>query len=357
MNKNTIPVNPVKILVVRYRFIGDTVLTVPFLRNLKYSYPDAQIDMLVESISGEFLKNCPYINRLIIFENKANYHFNNSYIPDNTSFLGYAGFLHKEKYDKAFILKRSFSSALLTFLAGIPCRIGFDTDNRGLLLTKKVTYDEFKHESECFLDLLIESGLPVKDKFLEAWPGESEIAKIDEILAESKSIASKRILISAGASNPNKRWSEAGFAATIEELANNFDAQVYFIGTNGETEVYKSIESEICKPLKYPIISLLGKTSVIESVEFIKRMDLVIGVDSGILHLSASVNTPTISIFGPMNDKKWAPVADDSTIITAPVPCRPCSLHKKCSNGLVCLASISHHQIIAAAAKYLKKDS
>ena len=48
-----------KILVMRYRFIGDTLLTVPFLRNLRYAYPDAQIDMLVATVSGESIEECP----------------------------------------------------------------------------------------------------------------------------------------------------------------------------------------------------------------------------------------------------------------------------------------------------------
>ena len=50
-----------KILVVRYRFIGDMILTIPFLRNLRYAYPDAQIDMLVAPNSGEVIEDCPYV--------------------------------------------------------------------------------------------------------------------------------------------------------------------------------------------------------------------------------------------------------------------------------------------------------
>ena len=50
-----------KILVMRYRFIGDTLLTIPFLRNLRDAYPDAQIDMLVAPVSGEIIEKCPVI--------------------------------------------------------------------------------------------------------------------------------------------------------------------------------------------------------------------------------------------------------------------------------------------------------
>ena len=55
-----------KILVMRYRFIGDTILTVPFLRNLRYAYPDAQIDLMIAPVSGEIIDKCPYVDLSLI---------------------------------------------------------------------------------------------------------------------------------------------------------------------------------------------------------------------------------------------------------------------------------------------------
>ena len=56
----------------RYRFIGDTILTIPFLRNLRYAYPDAQIDMLVAPVSGEVIDKCPYVDNFIYFDTTKN---------------------------------------------------------------------------------------------------------------------------------------------------------------------------------------------------------------------------------------------------------------------------------------------
>lgn len=350
-----LPDKPNKILVIKYRFVGDTVLTVPFLRNLKYQYPEVKIDMLVEAVSGEFLKHCPYIDHLIIYENKPTYDSEKLIIPPDKSFIGLTKFIKAQKYNMSFLLKRSFSSALMTFLAGIPLRIGFDTDARRYLLTHKVSYDTIKHEADCFLDLLRQVNIPVKDTFLEAWSGPSEQEYIKNLLAGKTSSCAKKVLINAGTSNPNKKWSESAFALVIEELINNFDSQIFFLGIEKEKELYNQILSKISKPLKYPVINMLGETNIVESVELLKRMDLIIGVDSGMLHLAASVGIPAISIFGPMNDTKWAPLSDNSTILTADVPCRPCNLHKDCTQGLICMNTISHRQVIAAAAKYFKE--
>src|SRR5690606_26303279 len=83
----------------------------------------------------------------------------------------------------AFVLKRSFSAALLAWLAGIPERIGFDTEGRGLLLTRRVRYDREKPEADCFLDVLRAANMPVADNHLEAWwdPADSQAA--DEALS------------------------------------------------------------------------------------------------------------------------------------------------------------------------------
>jgi heptosyltransferase-2 len=351
-NNETIPK---KILVIRYRFIGDTVLTVPFLRNLHYQYPYAKIDVLVEKVSGSFLKHCPYINNLINFEDWS--------IPKGErsskliNLIKHIFLLRKERYDMAFVLKRSLSSALMAYFSGSKIRAGFDTEYRGLLLTHKVNYDITKHESECFLDLLNEVNIPVKDYYLEAWTTKEEINNINTLLEKEPVSNTKKVLINASASNPDKMWSPVCFAKIIEILVNQYDCQIYITGIEKDAGAYEQIFRNLSEPLKHPVISFMGKTTILESVELIKRMNLVIGVDSGILHLSASVNSPTIGIFGPTNEKKWSPYNNKSNIITSTVTCRPCNLHKKSGCNIECLKNISYNDVISIAAKYLNMEN
>ena len=118
-----------RILVVRYRFIGDTVLTVPFLRNLRRYYPDAKIDMLVAPVSGELLESCPYIDNLFYFDTTRKHRYECAKAKKK-SFWHYVKLLKTQKYDKAYVLKRSLSSAALCALAGIKNRVGFNTEGR-----------------------------------------------------------------------------------------------------------------------------------------------------------------------------------------------------------------------------------
>src|ERR1700734_2523022 len=90
-----------RMLVIRYRFIGDTILTVPFLRNLRLAYPQAQIDVLVGQRSGEVLENCPYINDLIVFDT-TRFHKYDSGEGKTKSFWHYARLLRQRRYDMVF---------------------------------------------------------------------------------------------------------------------------------------------------------------------------------------------------------------------------------------------------------------
>lgn len=105
-----------KILVLRYRFIGDTVLTVPFLRNLRVAFPLARIDLMLEPFSGQVLEGCPYVDRIIPFEIKTIHRYSNQSEQNKlASYMQYRRKIKEVRYDAAFVLKRSVSSALLVW--------------------------------------------------------------------------------------------------------------------------------------------------------------------------------------------------------------------------------------------------
>ena len=257
----------------------------------------------------------------------------------------------------AFILNTNFSSAFITFMAGISFRIGFKTDYRGLLLTHKPPYDLVKNEATCFLDILRYIDIPVTDTHLESWTSEKEETSIATKLKDYQIEAKKLVMINAVTKDPNKLWPEANFAHTIEQLVNDFDTQVILTGAEEDKETYTRIIEKLNKELKHPLINLCGELSFIETIELIKQMTLVISVDSCILYLAASVNTPIISIFGPINDEKWAPVNQKlCEVVSRPMSCSPSGLHKECTKGLICMSTVSHRDVVAAAAKFLKNN-
>lgn len=329
-----------KILVIRYRFIGDTVLTIPFLRNLRKAHPNAQIDMLVGPVSGDVLLDCPYIDNLIYFDTTRKHKYENT-AEKRKNFFSYVKLLRQNKYDKAYVLKRSFSSAALAFLAGIKERIGFDTENRGFLLTKKIPYVKDKHEIECFLDVLRADNIPVVDNYLENWISPSSEEKIQDIL-----YGKQNALVHATSGNVNKQWPLENFARVIEYLANEKNVQVFFTGTAKDSEIYDEILNLISSELKIKPQNLCGKLSIQDSTALINKMDFVVGSDSGTLHIAASLNIPVVGIYGPMNPKKWIAWGKIHKPVFLDLPCIPCDLRKKCDKNYACIKNITPEIVI-----------
>lgn len=343
-----------KILVIRYRFIGDTVLTIPFLRNLRNAYPDAQIDMLVGPVSGEVLEECPYIDNLIYFDTTSKHIYENK-SESKIGFFQYVKALKQAEYDKAYVLKRSLSSALLAFLAKIPQRIGFNTEFRNFLLTKSVSYDMYKHEIECFLDVLRADNIPVVDNYLENWTSAETNASVNNIYRQNGISSKPCVLICATSGNPAKHWPMENFAKIIEYLSNDCDVQIVHTGTAADKRVYESIRSLIQSDLKNEPVNLAGELSIQESMALINRMSFVIGVDSGILHLASSFRVPVIGLYGPMSMLKWHAWGNMHTSLRSLRPCVPCGLRKKCEQDYVCMKDITVADVIGKIDSYISK--
>lgn len=340
-----------KILVMRYRFIGDTLLTVPFLRNLRNAYPDAQIDMLVAPVSGEIIEDCPYVNNFIYFDTTKKHRYENKDGQNKKDFWHYVKLLKEQKYDKAYVLKRSLSSAFLAFAAGIKERVGFDTEGRGFLLTKRIPYKLNQHEIESFLEILKKDNVQVKDDYLECWVGEKENEKVHEVLTKhgvDPNNKNLNIIVHATSGNRKKEWAKENWAKVIEWLCNEKNATVFFNGTKNDSSTYEEILSHIennGNNLKNKPINLCGEFGLKETLAFTKWCSLIVGCDSGNLHIGAAAGIPVIGLYGPMNTEKWRAWGDNTIVIKTNLPCQPCSLKKKCKQNYRCVSDISISQV------------
>lgn len=330
-----------RILVMRYRFIGDTLLTVPFLRNLRAAYPNAQIDMLVAPNSGEVLRDCPYIDELIMFDTTRKHRYENTK-GNAKNFWHYVGLLRQKEYDTAFVLKRSFSSAALAFLASIPERIGFDTEHRGFLLTKRVPYLNGVHEVDSFLSVLKAVNLPVQDRHLEAWWKDAETEQASLLLEDS--CGESNVVLHLTSSNQAKEWPLSEALVFTEWLLSNPGRHVHCLGTQSDAKQYETLKAELKLEQQNRLHIHCGKLDLLSSMAFLKQMDAMIGVDSGTLHMAAAVGIPVVSLFGPMDEKKWQPLG--ATVVTNPLSCRPCELKKPCHLNFECMMGLTSQTVI-----------
>lgn len=339
-----------KILVMRYRFIGDTVLTVPFLRNLRVAYPQARIDLMLEPFSGQVIEGCPYVDRVIPFELKTIHRYSTGSDRGRLSaYLHYRSLIRSERYDAVFVLKRSLSSALLVWASRVPRRIGFATEGRTFLLTDPVVYRHDQHEVENFLDCLRALDIPVASKHLELWPTpEQEIKARQAFAGAGWKKDDVKVVIHAAASLAAKQWPLERFAGTMRTLREKYGVKFVYTGAQGDSPLYEDIE----RLGPFGGLNLCGSMSLRENVAIYKACDLFFGVDSGPMHMAAAAGIPVVALFGPTDERKWGPWGEGHVIVSKRLACHPCKPHK-CSDHR-CMDQISAEEALQAVEAKLR---
>ena len=370
-----------RILVIRYRFIGDTILTVPFLRNLRRAYPDAQIDMLVGPQSGEVLTGCPYVNKLITFDT-TRFHKYDRGAGEKKSFWHYLFKLRKERYDLAFILKRSWSSAALALLIGARYRVGYATEGRQIILTHSVPFRTNMHEVDSTLSVLQAAAIPILDRYLEAFINEDEQNQILHYIPK-ESGNQKRVLIHAAAAHPDKLYPLEAWAEIVRQL-HQHGFTPFFTGAAQDFALYEQLQE--VSGVKG--VNLAGKLSLRLSMALYSNLDLALCTDSGPAHLAAAAGIPTLAIFGPTDPVRWRPyeaiaraqqlkqmsasngqnnlsagqtmvqpeLITNLAIYDESLPCRPCNYHKTCIDR-PCLTQLSATKVVETAMGMLASNA
>jgi heptosyltransferase-2 len=318
-----------KIAVLRYRYLGDTILTFPFLTALRQQYPQSQIDWFCSPDLIEIAQLSPDINQAIGFDPKKQ---------------GWANSIQKLKgYDRVYVLKRSFSSALIAFLAGIPKRIGFNTEARGFLLTDKIPYKgTLQHEAQSFIDCLEPSSKPNKALTLPQIQN-PPVYPLPELTGNHDETRPIRIIIHPHSTNLAKCWPLDSFAQVISHFKDH--AQFILIGSPNEQERTESL-IKLC-PSNLNLINLCGKTSLLQTLSILTQGDILISNDSGIPHLGAITSIRQFVLFGPTDPKQWSPISSSTHIIAEnQLGCRPCRMKITCNDDFTCLKTISSQQVI-----------
>lgn len=348
---------PKRILVLRYRFIGDTILTVPFLRNLRRTEPEAYIAWVVAPGTAEVVQGIPYVDELIFWDPVTIHADSRGTHRTFGDKLGFVRDLRARRFDKVYVLKRSFGSALMGFLSGAGERIGFATEGRSFLLTTAVPYRHNQHEVQNFLDVLRADGVTVTDDHLEYWTSAAEDTATDELLA-TRGVGrnEKLVALHPFSSITERGWHLDNFAG----LANRLAALGYrplVLGAPNDRFLFDTAADRFGPAT----VDLVGKSSLRVTMALLKRCSLFIGNDSGVMHLAAAAGIPLVAIFGPQSPVKFGPWSKRATVMYAQFPCSPCrqKFFTECQPSPQgkpeCIESITLAEVIAACEHHLAK--
>lgn len=328
-----------RILIINVNWLGDVIFSTPFIRAVREAYPDSYIAVMAMPRSREILETNSRINELILFDEDGC----EKRLIDKIRF---AGKLKKEKFDTAFILHRSFTRALLTRLAGIKERIGYDTKGRGILLTKKLKYpDKEPHRVEHFLKLAEAVGADISKKNYEFFITDADRKKAG-LLLEFLGVSQNdrfAVLNPGGNWNP-KRWPVENFSLLGDMLAGKYGVKIVISG--GEKD--GKLAEEISGRMKHKAVSVCGKTKIRELAAVFEKAKLVVSGDSGPMHIAASVGANTAAIFGPTDPKITGPYGGRNyVIIRKDIGCKVPCYDVACRNNR-CMKAVFPEDVMRA---------
>lgn len=302
-------------------WIGDVVMISPALDALRRTYPDARIDAIVRPAVADCFAGHPSIDGVVVQDPKRH--------RGIVGTLRFAAELRRRRYDLAVLFQKAFGAALLARLAGVPRRVGYDTDRRGWLLTDSISEtpaSRAQHHVEYFLGVARGAGCATGNgaRPRVSFPLDADSRAFAETFLAQRGAGRFTWLaaFAPGASKPGRAWHADRFAALAELLARDYDAGIVVLGGPSD----RTEAAFILHAAGKAGIDAVGATTVRGMAAIVERCRVFVGNDSGPMHVAAALDVPVLALFGPGTPAKTAPwMAPERFIaLTENYHCSPC---------------------------------
>ncbi len=339
------------LLIVQTSFLGDTVLTLPLITEVRRRFPVGKLSLLCQPLSRELLQDHPAIDEIIVDDKKST----------DRGIGGLrrkAEFLATKKFTLALTPHKSLRSALILYLAGIPARIGFGQSHGWFFFHQRVQRDPVRHDVERNLSLLEAFGVAAAECQhtieLPICPAvQSEVNRKFHALGISESRAI--VGVSPGSVWPTKRWSEQGFAQLIRLLQERIACQVLLFGGAEDASVVR----DVMTACGAAAINLVEKINLHELPAAIRRCQVFVTNDSGPMHIAVAQRVPTVAVFcATTPNLGFYPYSQHAIVVQKELSCRPCTSHggRRCPLGSAdCIRLVEPARVLEAVEKLLLK--
>lgn len=337
-----------RVLVIRLRSIGDTVLATPSLIALRRFLPHAQIDVLLEDWVAPLLGGFDAVDDVVCIG------------TGKFERLRAARKLRRSNYDVVFNLHGGTTSTFLTYATGARHRVGYAGYQYSRLYTHLLSSStdfwpqKHIHSAEQQLALLGFVGVPVEDRprsslavskialdslGVKIWPQRSQISNLKFEIA----------LLHPAAAFATKQWATENFAR-IAEYFDSQGLQSVAVAARSERDVLEKLKTSSRVP-----ITAFDDLTLSEITALASMSRIFVGNDSGIAHIAAAVGTPTVVIFGSSNRHHWRPWTDaPNEIVYEKFHCQPCPGYECKEFGEPrCIQSVRVKQVIQAIERVL----
>jgi heptosyltransferase-2 len=337
-----------RIVVRGANWVGDAVMTIPALRQVRRLFPQAHVTLATRPWAKGLFSGADFLDDLLVHEGSG-----------LRSVVQQVRQWRKRDFDLAVLFPNSLETALVASLARVPLRIGYATDGRQPLLTHPLPVPEWratKHEVFYYLKIVAELEWLIKHEqtFLDTQPdGSLEVssgrksAARDFLRSRGVGVNAARPLVALCPGSINsraKRWPTERYAALADRLIDELDAEVLLVGSAAEAEV----SLEVSRQMRKQPVMLAGQTDLAELVGVLSQVDLLVTNDTGPAHIASALSRPTIVIFGPTNPLTTRPFSPFGEIVREPPDCAPCML-RDCPIDHRCMTAITPDDIFDRA--------
>ena len=334
-----------RIMIRATNWVGDAIMGLPALRSVRSRFPDAQISIVARPAVVDLYRHQGICDELIPYDTNG---------PDR-GWRGreeIAAHLRAGKFNVALLLQNAFDAAWLAWRAGVPERIGYARDGRGLLLTQAVAVPRSgeipAHEKFYYLELLRRAGwldrLPDDEHIVLRVLDADRRGAMQKLVEAGSRPHALRVAVGAGASYGSaKCWPPDRFAQALNEFRAQVDADLVLFGAAQDVAVSAAIAGD----LRGAWIDLTGRTTVGELPALLSQCHIFLGNDSGAMHVAAAVGLPVVAVFGPTDPSGTAPVTPRAAIVQQKPYCSPCFL-RRCPTDHRCMMAVSPALVVDA---------
>lgn len=339
-----------RILIRSTNWIGDAVMSVAALRELRRLCPKSHLTLLARDWVAGLFREQGLVDELMEFPGQLGSWRRLKWITS-----------HLPKFDLALLFPNALGPALEVFSARIPERWGFRGDGRSPLLTKGFrprAVELGHHQVFHYLDLLYRCGLSELDYLADEGfqpdvrlraprLGKEKASLL--LIAKGAKQGHPLVAIHAGATfGPAKCWFKERFAQVADNLIACRDVQVALIGSAEERTTARQLAAEMV----HDPINLAGDTDLSTLMGVLSQSALLLTNDSGPMHLAAALGLPQVALFGSTDDRATAPFDRSAHVIHKHVACSPCLL-RECPIDLRCFDAIGVDEVTDRALQLL----
>jgi heptosyltransferase-2 len=326
------------VLVVAPNWLGDAVMALPAIADLRRHYPDARLTVAARGAVASLFALVPDVSDVVTLEWRGR-------LLDRATLQADVAELREAAADIGILFTNSFATAWLLRRAAVPERWGYARDMRRLLLSRAVPPPRRGvHQAEYYQHLVRELGVasgPLEPAISVPRQTVDEARRL--LLNEQGKRGNRLIVLAPGAAyGTAKRWLPAHFATLISLLAARGDTHCVLIGSAADADTTREIAAMLPPAARMQMTDLAGATTLEGLAAVMALASVCVANDSGAMHLAAAAGTPVVALFGPTRDRETAPLPRSggiAEVLINPVWCRPCMLREcpidhRCMRGL-----------------------